>query len=45
MRPNAPYLSTYAIVALQARIALLKGDWETAIDKAEKVIAGIFRTL
>lgn len=42
MRPNAPYLSTYAIVALQARIALLKGDWETAIDKAEKVIAGPF---
>jgi hypothetical protein len=38
LAPNAPYLSTYAIEALQARIALLKGDWGTAINKAESVI-------
>lgn len=42
LAPNASYLSTYAVMALQARIALLKGDWATAIDKAEKVIAGPF---
>lgn len=43
LAPNAPYLSTYAVRALQARIALLKGDWQTAIDRAEEVIAGPFR--
>ncbi len=42
LQENAPYISTYAVMALQARIALLKGDWATAIDKAEKVIAGPF---
>lgn len=35
---NAPYLSTFTVLALQARIALLKGDNATAIAKAEKVI-------
>lgn len=39
---NAPYLSTYAVAALQARIALLKGENATAITKAEEVIAGPF---
>lgn len=39
---NAPYLSTYAVAALQARIALLKGDNATAVTKAEEVIAGPF---
>lgn len=38
LAPNASYLSTYAVTALQARIALLKGDWATAITKAEQVI-------
>lgn len=42
LAPNACYLSTYTVMALQARIALLKGDYSTAIDKAEKVIAGPF---
>lgn len=42
MAPNAPYLSTYAVMALQARVALLKGDYATAISKAESVIAGPF---
>lgn len=42
LAPNADYLSTYAVMALQARIALLKGDYTTALDKAEKVIAGPF---
>ncbi len=39
---DAPYLSTYGVAALQARIALLKGDNSTAISKAEEVIAGPF---
>lgn len=41
--PNASYLSSYAVLALQARIALLKGDNETALAKAETVInSGIY---
>lgn len=36
--PNASYLSSYAILAFQARIALLKGDNATALAKAEEVI-------
>lgn len=36
--PNASYLNSYVVLALQARIALLKGDYQTAIDKAEAVI-------
>lgn len=37
--PNASYLNSYAVLALEARIALLKGDYATAIEKAEAVIA------
>ncbi len=40
LAPNAAYLSTYTVKALQARIALLKGDMDEAITKAEEVIAG-----
>lgn len=41
--PNAPYLSSYAISAMQARVALLKGDYTTAMTKANAVInSGIF---
>lgn len=36
--PNAPYLSSYAVAALQARVALLKKDYARAIDKANYVI-------
>lgn len=36
--PNATYLSSYAVQAMQARIALLKGDNATALSKAEAVI-------
>ncbi|WP_294606393.1 RagB/SusD family nutrient uptake outer membrane protein [uncultured Bacteroides sp.] len=36
--PNAAYLSSYAVLALQARIALLKGDNATALSKAEEII-------
>lgn len=36
--PNAPYLSSYAVLALQARIALLTGDNNTALSKAEQII-------
>lgn len=41
--PNAAYLSSYAVLALQARIALLKGDNKTALSKAQEVInSGIY---
>lgn len=36
--PDASYLSSYAVLALQARIALVKGENSLALDKAEKVI-------
>lgn len=36
--PNAPYLSTYAVAALQARWALLTQDYTTAVSKANYVI-------
>ena len=36
--PNAAYLNTYVVLAFQARMALLKGDYQTAVDKAEAVI-------
>lgn len=35
---NSPYLTTDVILALQARIALIKGDNATALSKAEEVI-------
>ena len=38
MSPNASYLSSNAVLALQARIALNKGDKRTALRLAEKVI-------
>lgn len=39
--PCAPYLGTYAVAALQARINLLKGEdfYATAITKAEEVMS------
>ncbi len=36
--PNATYVSSYAIAALQARFALLTQDYTTALAKAELVI-------
>lgn len=38
LQPCAIYLSSYAVEALQARVALLTGDWATAKAKAEDVI-------
>lgn len=35
---NAHYLSSYAVLAMQARVALAKGDNATALSKAETVI-------
>ncbi len=42
LAPNAAYLSTFTVYALEARIALLKGEYSKAIEKAEKVLAGPF---
>lgn len=36
--PESPYLSSYAVLALQSRIALLKGENDKALSKAEEVI-------
>lgn len=38
LRANSPYLSTNTVLALQARVALLKGDYENAKNKANTVI-------
>lgn len=35
---EAPYLSSYAVLAIQARVALQKKDYATALSKAEQVI-------
>lgn len=35
---GATYLSSYAVMALQARVALAAGDYQTAIDKSKAVI-------
>lgn len=41
--PNAYTISSYAVEALQARVALLTADYDTAIAKAEDVInSGIY---
>ena len=43
--PNAIYLSSYAVAAMQARVALVKGDYATAYDKATDVIESKVYTL
>ncbi len=43
--PEAPYASSYAVMALQARVALLKGDNTTALSKAATVIESNVYTL
>lgn len=41
--PNASYLSSYAVAALQSRVALLKKDYTTCISKANYVVtSGLF---
>lgn len=41
---NAPYVNSYTVEALQARLALIKGDYATALAKAQDVMgAGIWR--
>ncbi len=45
LAPNASYLSSYAVEAMQARVALVKGDWETALNKAKDVIGSGYYTL
>ncbi len=36
--PNATYLSSKAVAAMQARVALVKGNYEVALAKAKEVI-------
>lgn len=43
--PCAAYVNSYAIAALQARVALLTGDYTTALNKAEMVIGSLKFTL
>ncbi len=45
LTPNASYLSSYAVEAMQARVALVKGDWTTALNKANEVISSGYYTL
>lgn len=45
VKPNAEYLSSYAVEAMQARVALVKGDYDTAKEKAEDVITSRVYTL
>ena len=43
LEPNAAYLSSYAVAAMQARVALIKGDYSTAKVKADEVIgSGVY---
>lgn len=37
--PCAPYINSYAVTALQARVALATGAYATALSKAEEVIS------
>ena len=45
LKPMATYLSSWAVVAMQARVALLKGDYQTAYNKASQVIDSKVYTL
>ena len=45
IKPMAPYINTYVVDALEARIALYLGDYATAISKAESVINSQVYTL
>lgn len=36
--PNSYYVSSYVVKAMQARVALLKGDYPTAFNRAKEVI-------
>ena len=38
IEPMAAYVNSYIVRALQARLALLRGDWDTAITKANEII-------
>lgn len=41
--PNAIYLSSHAVAAMQARVALVKGNYEVAFSKANEVIeSGVY---
>ncbi len=41
--PMSPYVNSNVVLALQARLALLRQDWSTAIEKANAVInSGVY---
>lgn len=43
VKPMANYLSSYTVEAMQARVALVKGDYDTAYEKSTDVInSGIY---
>lgn len=43
LAPGCGYLNSYTVMALQARVALLKGDYSTAMTKAQTIInSGLF---
>lgn len=45
LTPMAPYISSLAIAAMQARMALWTSDYDTAISKADEVISSNVYTL
>lgn len=45
LKPMAPYISSMAIAAMQARMALWTSDYDTAIAKADEVINSNIYTL
>lgn len=45
LKPNAAYVSSFAVEAMMARVALVKGDYPTALAKAKDVITNGAYTL
>ncbi len=45
LAPMAAYLSSYTVEAMQARVALVKGDYDTAFEKSTDVIKSQIYTL
>lgn len=43
--PMSPYVNSSIVLALQARLALLRSDWDTAVAKAKEIIDSKIYTL